>query len=240
MATGAKMYDNQFQAAKAQVTPDEIDMNMQYIILHPGTAQNAFGTAAAGTSTQTKAFVITNQRPDYPRNALLAVSGSNDIGAIGTVVGFDQFGYPQNETIGSSGTFASAGTQFAGTKIWSQITGATASFAVGSAGNGTMILGYAGGTGGPGTGLGNLFGLPTKIRQYSDVKAITWDNNTTTTALLGGTVGTQSAGTMVGTANYTFMGTHVLALTDAYILTIKPTWDNSVRGTDLAHLSGTP
>lgn len=238
--TGAKLYDNQYtKGAFAQITPDEIDRYEIYHVIHPGTAHNAIGTAAVGTSGQTKAFVITNLRPDYPRNLLFDLSGSNDIGGTATVNGFDQFGNAQTEAIGF-GTSASPGTQASGSKIFAEVISGSVTFAVGSAGSGTPVLGYANvaGTAGTGTALGCLFGLPTKIASVNDVKSITWDNNTTTTALLGGTVGTS---TLVKTAQHAFVGTAAPALTSIYTVTVKSTWDNSGGGKSaLAHLPGTP
>ncbi len=235
--SGFKMYDPAFQQAKAQVTPDEIDRYEQYVVLHPGTSHTAIGTAAVGTSTTTQTFVITNLRPDYPRNLLFDLSGSNDIGGTATINGFDQFGNAITETFGF-GTVVSSGTQVAGSMIFAQVVSGSMTFAVGSAGSGTPKLGYASGTANAtGTALGALFGLPTKIRSVNDVKAITWDNNTTTTALFGGTVGTS---TLVKTAQHAFRGTSAVALTDAYIVTVKSTWDNSSQGKNLAALPGTP
>lgn len=239
MPTGAKMYDNQFnRGAVAQVTPDEIDRYEQYIVLHPGTSHTAIGTAPVGTSTTSQTFVMTNLRPDYPRNLLVDVSGSNDLGGSATINGFDQFGNKITEVIGF-GTSVSPGTQKAGTRIFGQVVSGTWTFAVGSAGSGTPALGYAGGTA---AGLAFLFGLPTKIQKRSDVKTLTWDNNTTTTALLGGSIGGTAANlTLVNLAQHAFTGTSVLALTHAYIVTVKSSWDNSggVNGR-MANLSGTP
>lgn len=238
MGSGAKMYEYQYQNAKAQVTPDEIDRYEQYLVIHPGTAHNAIGTAAVGTAGQTKAFVITNLRPDYPRNLLFDLSGSNDIGGTATINGFNQFGEPITEAIGF-GTKVSPGTQASGSQIFAQVVSGSMTFAVGSAGSGTPVLGYSNvaGTAGVGTSLGCLFGLPTKIRQVTDVKSITWDNNTAITALLGGTVGTS---TLVKTAQHAFVGTSVPALTGIYVVTLKSTWDNSGRPSNLAARAGTP
>lgn len=233
------MYDNQFtRGAVAQVTPDEIDQYQTHIVLHPGTAANAIGTAAAGTQTASSAFVITNLRPDYARNLLVTVSGSADIGGSATINGFDQFGNRITETIGF-GTSVSPGTAASGTKIFGQVTSGTWTFAASAGqGSGTPVLGYAiGAANAQGTALGYLFGLPTKIASVNDVKRITWDNNTTTTALLGGTVGTS---TLVKVTQHAFRGTAVLALTAAYIVTLKSTWDNSGQSGKLAGLAGTP
>ncbi len=231
------MYDFQYGPAKAQVTPDEIDRYEQYVVIHPGTSHTAIGTAAVGTSTTTQAFVITNLRPDYPRNLLFDLSGSNDIGGTATINGFDQFGNAQTEALGF-GTVVSPGTQYAGSKIFAQVVSGSMTFAAGSAGNGTPKLGYASGTANAtGTALGYLFGLPTKIAKVSDVKGLTWDNNTTTTALFGGSIGTS---VLVKTAQHAFRGTSAVALTDTYTVTIKSTWDNSGFVPKLANLPGTP
>lgn len=238
--SGAKMYDNQFTAgARAQITPDEIDRYETYMVLHPGTAANAIGTAAAGTQTASTAYVITNLRPDYPRNLLVTTTGSADIGGSATINGFDQFGSPITEVIGF-GTSASPGTFSSGTKIFGQVTSGTWTFATSSGqGSGTPVLGYAiAAANGQGTAGGYLFGLPSKIASVNDVKRITWDNNTTTTALLGGTVGTS---TLVKVApQHAFRGTAVLALTAGYYVTFKPTFDNSGQAQNLAGLPGTP
>lgn len=238
--SGLKMYDNQFTAgARAQVTPDEVDAYVRYDVIHPGTSHVAIGTAAVGTATQVKAFVITNLRPDYPRNLLFDLSGSNDIGGTATINGFDQFGGTMQEVMGF-GTVVSPGTQVAGSRIFAQVVSGSMTFAAGSAGSGTPKLGYASGTGSFGTGLACLFGLPTKIRSVQDVKNVVWDSNTTTTALYGGTIGGTASPVLVNTAQHGFMGTHILALTDAYYVTLKPTWDNASQPRNLATLPGTP
>lgn len=232
------MYNEEFTAgARAQVTPDEIDQYVYYQVDTPGTSHTAIGTAAVGTSTTSQAFVITNLRPDFPRNLLVDISGSNDIGGTATINGFDFFGSPQTEKIGF-GTVVSPGTQASGTLVFAQVTSGTFQFATGSAGSGTPKLGYASGTANAqGTALGNLFGLPTKIRQLADVKLFTWGNNGVTTGIFGGTIGTSA---LFGTANHTFRGTAAIATTDTYTLMIKPTWDNSSRARNLASLPGTP
>lgn len=221
--SGAKEYDYAFQQAKAQVTPDEIDQYISYTVVNPSLSATYIGTVA-GTQTASAALVLTSIKPDYPRNLLYGIVGTADIGGSITVVGKNQFGEVITETVGS-GT-AAAGTPafaIAGTKIFAEVTAGTVTFATSAGqGNGTARVGLAIGT--AGTALFRL-GLPTKIGAVSDVKRITWTSQHLGTAINGGTIGTAQ----IDVDNHAYLGQTIMAGTEVFQFTIKPTFDNSSK-----------
>lgn len=201
-----------------KVSPDEMDVTRQYIVEHPSIDPAWFGTAPIGTAGQAKAFVLTNIRADYPRNLVVsdATGAGTAHGGTAVINGKDQFGNTIQETI-TIGTAAAGGT-VAGTKIFSQVSSGTFTFATASVGNGTTQLGVAIGTSAT---LQHLFGLPDKIASTADVKSITWLNNGTSTTMNGGTIGAY-----VGTANHTFKGTAVVSVTDKYVVHMRSTFNS--------------
>ncbi|MEK9207919.1 MAG: hypothetical protein AAB922_05520 [Patescibacteria group bacterium] len=201
----------------AKVTSDEIDANKQYSVIHPSVDPLWFGTAAVGTAGQAKAFVLTNIRADYPRNLVVsdATGAGTAHGGTATVNGKDQFGNSITESI--TVATAAAGGTVAGTKVFASVSSGTFNFATAAVGNGTTQLGVAIGTS---TALQHLFGLPDKILGTADVKNITWVNNGTSTTVNGGTIGAY-----VGTANHTFQGTAVVAVTDKFVVTLRSTFN---------------
>lgn len=216
---GLKKHFPDFQFSGNQVTSDEMDVYQQYVVAFPGTSQTWVGTTAVGTSTQSKALVLINKYPDYPRTLFFTISGSNDLGGSITVNGKDQFGGTIQETIGF-GTVVSPGTSAVGTKVFAEVTSGTVTLAVGSAGSGTPKLGLAyGGT----AGSTNWFGLPVKIKAVGDVKRITHLKNFVATTLNGGTVDS----TIVSVANHAFTGTANLGTADLFVVTVKSTYDSS-------------
>lgn len=203
----------------AKVDPDEMNRYFHYNVMYPSVGSTFIGTAAAGSSGGTSVGTITNQQLDYPRNLLLTVvntAGSLNSATL-SVAGVDQFGVSQTENIGF--TLGTATTAKAGTKIFRSVTAATVTFGTGQVQNGTPYLGVAIGTA---VGQVGLFGLPFKIGAASDVKTITWIDNGTSTAITGGTV----VSTLVGTANHTFSGTHIIAATDIYTVVAVPTYNS--------------
>lgn len=208
-----------------KVTPDELD---RYEVINTGVlsiSSTWFGTAAAGTSTQAKAYVIINKFADHPRNALYAVAGSSDMGGTWTVNGKDQFGVPVTETV-AIGTAANGAT-VAGTKIFRQIDSGTFTFTTGAVGSGTPKVGVAIGTA---AGLAFKLGLLTKIAGSTDVVSITWVKENVTTTLGGGTFGS-----FVDVTNHAFSGSAVMAGTETYKVIVRPTFDNASGSFDLAN-----
>lgn len=201
-----------------KVTPDEIDQVTQYVVMHPSVDPVWFGTTAAGTQTQSKALVVTNTKADYPRNivgAVAAASGSV-VGGTWTVNGKNQFGASISESIAIAP--ATGGGTVSGTKIFAQVSSGTFAFGTGDPGNGSPRLGVSIGTAATNQ---HLFGLPDKIASTADVKNIAWINNGTMTTVNGGTIGAY-----VGTANHTFQGTAIVAISDRFVVTYRSSFNS--------------
>jgi len=211
--TSLKKNFPELQFGGYKVSPDEIDRYEQYVVLNPTNSSTWVGTASGGTSTQAKAFVLTNVLLDYPRNLNVSVVGTADIGGSAYIVGKNQFGVTINETIGF-GT-AGAGTPAAsneGTKVFASVSAGTFTYA--GVGSGSARLGV-------GTTEGSVvFGLPTKIGATSDVKMITWSKENVVTTFGGGTIAAQ-----VSTSQHAFKGTAALAGTESYVVLFKTTYD---------------
>lgn len=211
--TSLKKNFPELQFGGYKVSPDEVDRYEQYVILNPTTSATWIGTASGGTSTQAKAYVLTNVRLDYPRNLSVSVTGTANIGGSAYIVGKNQFGVTINETIGF-GT-AAAGTPAAaneGTKVFASVSAGTFTYA--GVGNGSASLGV-------GTTEGSVvFGLPTKIKSTSDVKLITWSKENVVTTFGGGTLAAQ-----VSTAQHAIVGTAALGGTESYVVLFKTTYD---------------
>lgn len=209
----------EFQQAKHQVAPSEIDRYEQYTIIHPSISATALGTVTSATANP--AFVFDNVRPDYPRNVLFSILGvAGGMGGTARVVGKDQFGVTQTETLAVGS--ANGGGSVAGTVTFAQLTAATLTGIDGLGGTavGTARLGYAIGTA---TGLVARFGLPTKIGAIADVKRITYTSQGVGgTALNGGTIDSS----LVDLTNHHFKPGRIMAGTEVYALTIKSTFDN--------------
>lgn len=219
-----KRYEPAFRFSAAKVGADELDMNRQYIIMHPSVDPVWFGTSAVGTQTQARALVVTNTKADYPRNIVGAVASAAGSVSGGTwiVNGKNQFG----ETIQSTIAIAPAtgGGTVAGTKIFAEVSSGTFTFGTGDPGNGTPRLGVAIGTS---ASLQHLFGLPDRIASTADVKSLLWINNGTSTTVNGGSIGAY-----VGTANNTFQGTAVVAVTDRFVVNMRSSFvteENNVQ-----------
>lgn len=147
-----------------KVAPSEIDEDQFYTILHPSISPSLVGTVAPGTVNGT--FVIDSPRLTFARNLMVSAAGAGSYGGTAVVTGKNQFGEVISETFAIAAA-ASGGTT-AGTKVFGYVTSAT--WTVGGTGAGTPNLGFQIGT----SSTGPLFGLPTKIRNSTDVKSVAW------------------------------------------------------------------
>lgn len=211
---GLKKHHPDIRFSANKVTPDELDVRQQYVVMKPSVGTATIGTIAAGTVSG--AMTLVNTVCDYPRNLLFTVvGGASGVGGTCTIVGTDQFGRSQTESI----AFASAnagGTQ-AGTAIWDAVTSATY-YPNGGDNTSTATLGYTAGTA---AALKFWLGLPVKVKATSDVKRITYVKNGAVTALTGGTIASY-----VSTTTHAFSGTETLAATTDYVVDILSTYNS--------------
>lgn len=200
-----------------RVSADEMDVVRQYVVLNPTVDPVWFGTTTLGTQTTSQALTITNKAADYPRNLVVGLQCPAGSVMGGTFVynAKDQFGNSFAESVVIP-TVAGGGT-VAGTNIVSQIVSGTFNFGTGNPGNGTPRIGVAIGTAGT---IAHKFGLPDRIAAVSDVKSITWRSVGTSITFNGGTVDS----TVVGTANSTFNGTAIVAVTDGFFVNYRSTY----------------
>lgn len=219
--SGLKQYNPAFQGAKAQVTPDEQDVYIQYVVNNPSISATWAGTCAGGTAGQAKALVLINKNLDFPRNLLYGVVGTADMGGSWTVNGKDQFGNVIAETVvlgtAAAGTPAAA---VAGTKIFAQVTSGTFTVDAAGVGNGSARLGVAIGTAATAK---YYLGLPTKIAAVGDVKSISWSKELVQTTMNGGSVTSD----LVNTTTHSFCGTGIMGGTETFTVLLKPTYDNA-------------
>ncbi len=214
--------------SKGQITPDEEDKYLQYVVNNPSISATWCGTCAGGTSTQAKALVLINKNLDYPRNLLYGVVGTADMGGAWVVNGKDQFGQSITESV-TLGT-AAAGTPavaVAGTAIFAQVTSGTFTVATDASGAGSAQLGVAIGTAATAK---YYLGLPTKIAAVADVKMISWSKEHVQVTMNGGSVTSD----LVSTTTHSFCGTGVMGGTECFTVLFKPTYDNSGK----ANLTG--
>jgi hypothetical protein len=216
MALKKFMPEVRFNSEK--VDPDEINMYQQYTIACPGTTVNCIGTAAGGTWVQTKSLVILNQALDYPRNLFLSITntaGSLNGGSV-YVVGKDQWGNSQTETIGYNLGTATQG--ISGTKIFSQVTAGTVTFGSAQLNAGSATLGVA-----CGTAAGSnvfAFGLPWRLGAKTDIKNISYVKNFVPTVLNAGT-----PSDLITLDPPSFTGTVILGTADFFSVTALPTYN---------------
>lgn len=175
---GLKDFQPEVQWAGNKVTPDEIDQDQSYWIIHPSVATDWFGTAASASAV---ALVEnTSLYADYPRNLLLTITGvAGGIG--GTLSGLtylDQFGGTVTETLGVA---SAANPTVTGTGICAKVVtlGTFTPQGVGGTGIATVALGYAIAT----SSTSPVFGLPAKLGGTNDIKRIKWDDNGTPKAV---------------------------------------------------------
>jgi len=201
-----------------KIDADEMNLYQQYVINVPGTAINCIGTAAGGSNTQSKAMVITNQQVDYPRTLLFSVvntAGSTNCGSA-YIVGKDQWGKAQTETIGL--VLGTATQSNSGTKIFSEVTAATATYGADQANNGTGQIGVASGT----TAGSNVFsfGLPWRLGAKTDIKSINYAKNFVPQVLNAGT-----PADLVTVNPPQFTGTVILGTADCFTVKALPTYN---------------
>lgn len=149
-----------------QVSPDEIDMDHQYVIMNPSVSATYFGTVSSASAA---ALVLDQTRADYPRNVLVTALGvAGGMGGTAVVNGKNQFGETIQESIGF-GSAAGGGTT-AGTKVFAQVTSGTFTpQGLGGTAIATVSLGVV-----IGTVMLPTFGLPARLGGTSDIKAVTW------------------------------------------------------------------
>jgi hypothetical protein len=199
-----------------QVTPDEIDQYVNYNVVFPSGLYSFLATAASGTAGVGKVFVIKNKVLDYPRNVSVNVTATADFGGTATINGKDQFGNSISESIGfSTAAAGTPGGHNEGTKIFAEFTSGT--FTGAGSGGGLANLGY-------GTSEGSVkFGLPVKIGAVTDVKKLTWVKEFVNVTFAGGTLSSSH----VDTTNHAIVATAALGGTEAFSVTVKPTYDAS-------------
>lgn len=196
-----------------KITPDEMDMDMQYVVLHPAVSNSYFGTlATASTGTA----VISANFADHPRNLLMTVTGvAGGIGGTLVVNYKNQFGGTVQESIGLA-TVASAGTK-AGTGIVAEyLSGTFTAAGVGGTAIATVALGVA--VNDESTSNPAIFGLPAKLGAASDIKSVTY--------LIAGTAAMGDR-TLGDTGAHGFkVGATVLAAT-CYVVRYRSTYNSS-------------
>lgn len=213
----------EFAFAGNQVAQNDIDQYDQVTVNFPSVDGSFLGTVS-GTVTAATAVTKRNILLDWPRNVKYAVNGINagTYGGTFTATYIDQFGQGTTETVAIPAA-ANGGTVF-GTAIAYKLISATF-ISQGSAGTfiGTAAIGAGTGIG----ASGNWFGLLTKIGATGDIKLIRYNNNGAGTVLGGGSL----QGTNVSVANHAFQGTGGVLVTDQFTVVLKPTFDNTSKGT---------
>ena len=201
------------------VQVQEKDLDRYHIIemWDPSVSTTWFGTASGTVNT---AITLLSQQADWPRNIAYTTTGGT-VGGTFVVNGKDQFGVPFTESV-VVGTSASGQTVY-GTVICAQFLSGTVN--VINTNTGTYNVGV--GTASNGSAQSNWFGLTTKIGGTGDLKAFTWLKNGTPTPLNAGT----ALGTLVDVTRHAFQGTAGVSVTDGFRLMLKPTYDNTFKGT---------
>jgi hypothetical protein len=138
--------------------------------------------SVAGTASQSKAIVLDQVRPDYPRNIRLvySIASGSAGGGTATVVGKDQFGSAISETL--SIAFATNAGTATGTKVFAYFSTATITFAT-AEDNGTVQITP------DAIGTTCLFGLPSKISSTADVVLFNFGSAGIAKQVNGGTYG---------------------------------------------------
>lgn len=208
-----------------QTSQKDIDQ-YDFIAVDSPSVTAAWYGSASGTVTASTAITRTNALADWPRNVLYSITGitNGTYGGTFTANLIDQFGVPATEIVAIPAA-VNGGSVF-GTAIAMKFVSANF-ISQGSAGTfiGTANVGM--GTIENGSAQSNWFGLLTKIGGTADVKNITWISTNTVTTLNGGT----AIGTLVNTTLNAFQGTSGVQVTDHYRVIMKPTFDNTGRGT---------
>lgn len=210
-----------FVQAGQKVAPSDIDANQQYIVWGPSVDTSYIGTVSS--STAAAVLVFKNAYPDYPRNVSYSVTGgASGQGGTFTLAGQDQFGGTVVETVAIATANGGGTTQ--GTQIFAKYGAGTYSPNGQAGSTGTAAIGF-----GTASGItGNWFGLPAKIGGTADVKRIVWITTNTPTTLNGGTaIGTLISASGGTRPQHAFQGTSGVAITDRYVVSYVPTFDNS-------------
>lgn len=215
--------------AGPRVQQKDIDQYIIYEVNSPSVSASYMATISpvAASPATTSALVFKSHLPDYPRNLLYQITGvAGGMGGTITAIGVDQFGSAVTESCGL-GTAAGGGS-VQGTAIFGSVTSASVkAIGLGGTAIGTTTLGFSTTSG---TG-GNWFGLPVKIGGTLDLRTITWNTGGTAPALNAGTnFGTLVNATGLGLPSHAFQGTAGLTVGDLYIVTVKPTFDNTFKG----------
>lgn len=203
----------QFQFGGYNVTPDEIDINWQYVVMNPSVDPAFVGTAIGGAIA---AGTLVNTRLDYPRNLLVSLTGGT-VGGTAVVRGQDQFGGTVTESIGVA--TAAAGGTTAGSLVFSRV--GTVSYTAANGNTGTLNVGVAIGT----STNSPLFGLPYKLGGTTDIKAITWNKAGTASY-------SHDASAAAVTRVHAFKGTTAVAVADGYVVSGRSSY-NAAGATDI-------
>lgn len=214
-----------FATGVSQVAQRDLDQYDQLSIQNPIANFGWFGTAS-GTGAAV-AMTLVNALPDWPRNLAYSITGVSNgtYGGTLTAIFYDQFGVLTTEIV-AIGTAVNGGTIY-GTAVCGKFVSGSFGGTIASSGTfvGTASIGL--GTATNGSAQSNWFGLLTKIAGTADVKNIVWRNNGTVTTLNKGT----AIGTNINTTTHSFQGTSGVAITDGYTVYLKPTFDNTGKGT---------
>ena len=216
-----------FNEGGMQASQHDLDQYDIVTVQHPVVEGSWIGTGSGTGPAAGAAIVVKNAYMDWPRNAKYAVNGITNGTYGGTFVSnlMDQFGSVTQETV-KIGTAVNGGTTFGTVIIYKFLSGTF--YPVASAGTfiGTASIGC--GTTESGTYQNNWFGLMTKIGAATDVKLIKWDNNGTIANFASTGTG---LGTLVSVSQHAFQGTSGVAVTDTLTVILKPTYDNTSKGT---------
>lgn len=218
--SGLNEHFPEFAFSGNQVAPRDVDRYEQYIVWGPSVDTSFIGTVSSATAAAV--LVFKNAYPDYPRNVSYSVTGgASGQGGTFSLAGLDQFGGTVVETVAIATANGGGTTQ--GTQIFAKFGAGTYSPNGQAGSTGTAAIGF-----GTASGItGNWFGLPTKISGTGDVKRIVWITTNTPTTLNGGTaIGTLVSASGGTRPQHAFQGTSGVQITDRYVVTFKPSFDN--------------
>ena len=69
---GLKKHESSFRFSDNRVTPDELDIILDYTVANPSVSPSYFGTVSSAAAA---AFVLDNVTADYPRSILWTITG---------------------------------------------------------------------------------------------------------------------------------------------------------------------
>lgn len=216
-----------FAFGGGQVAQKDVDQYYNIQVSNPSISASWFGTFSGGTAGTNNPITQLNQVVDWPRNAFYSIPGvaSGTFGGTFTANFIDQFGNAVTEKVVVASAAPAVGVY--GTAIVTKFLSGTFASQGSSGGSiGTASIGF-GTTTNAGTSQSNWFGLMTKVGGTNDLKFIHWVNNGTTTTLNAGT----ALGTLIDITRHAFQGTSGVQITDIYDVILKPTFDNTGKGT---------